>query len=799
MEALSPEINLCTHCGLEAIRPVFNEDKVFCCFGCKNVYSILESNNLLKFYDLRKSSTFYRDALPVSSDRDEFAYLDRAEFLADYAIEYQDKIVLNFFVEGIHCSACMWLIEKLDEYFDNISSIKVNLSNSTIKLCVQKDKPKISNIIQQLSTWGYRAHPIANNEQLDKLSGNSDKNDLVRIGVAAACMGNIMLFSISIYAGAQGHVKSLFEVLSMLLFIPTLLYSAKPFFIQSYQGLIQKRFSIDIPIALALILGTMSGLSYLFFNIGQLYFDTLSSLVFLILGSRFLLKKTRQKGLDGSDLKNFFSHSVVYKKENEGFFQTTAKYIKLGDVLKILPNTYIPVETKVLEGESYLDTSFISGESMPIKVSKGALAISGSKNLSNDIIVEVTSTLSNSRISHILNEVEEGNSKKSSFLGATEKYAKLLIITSIISAVVVFLYISQQYSYEEGVFRALSILIITCPCALGLIVPLVFSNSLKILAKKSVIVKDPVALEKVKGIKNIFLDKTGTLTHGKFKVKKIIGSQEQEIANLVYSLELQSSHPIALSLVEYFQSEGASQVEVQSFQEIVGQGVQGVYNGCLWEIKNKNISLVSREDKTSESYVGLYRNQELVTTFILEDSLRAGIVDDVKILKKNFNLYLLSGDKKTHVLEVANKLGINPDNCFWEMTPESKRAVIKQTPSSLMIGDGANDAAALSEAQIGMATRGNAKIGLRVCDVYSLKEGISSLRDFLYIANSSHSQIKKNILIAFIYNIIGVSLAAYGYVGPFFAAVFMPVSTLFLTLINYVDTRNLNRELGVIK
>ncbi len=786
----------CRHCGELALRPTYHDCDVFCCNGCKAVYQILNSQGLDNFYKIKTNSEYLRKPLSLLGKKEKkYDYLDQEKFIADYAVLDNHNLTMSFFVEGMHCRACYWLINKLSDFVIGINRVNINLSQSTLDVTLKVGYRNFSQAATQLQQWGYVIHPLKSKTDAKKFKDNQRQTELMRIGVAAACMGNMMLFSVSLYAGVDGFYKRIFELLSALLFIPVLFYSAQPFFKNTINSFNKKLFSMDIPIALAMLLGAFYGCYYLVTGVGELYFDTLTTLVFLVLLSRFILSEAQQKGLDALDLMSFFSYQPVKKKSDNSFEPTCTQYLKRGDIINIEPQGLIPVDGKVIEGRSYIDSSFLTGESLPQEVSKNSSVLAGMRNMTNEILIQVDELPAQTQLAKILKTVDNDLLRDSQFIGFSEKYVKILISFCLILSLslLAFFYSSN---FIEGQLRALAVLIITCPCALGLITPLVFSNAIKIAAKKGILIRNANVFEKMAKIKNIFLDKTGTITEGNFAVEKINNPIDKDTMNIIYSLESRSSHPIAKSITDYFLTQSAEFISISDYKEIIGKGVEGKIRGDLWEVKSTPIEKKVNQDFKTE--VGIYKNAKLLCIMTLQDRIRENSYSVIKSFKKKFEIFILSGDKASSVLEVAKKMEIPPRNCFWEKAPHEKREIIAQSPHSLMLGDGINDAPALAQAEIGIATQGNADINLKASEVFFFNPGIESLKSFYQISNYTIKQIKFNIFVTFLYNIVGITLATLGLLGPLGAAISMPLSSLSVLGITYIGQNKLNKRLHIL-
>ena len=498
----------------------------------------------------------------------------------------------------------------------------------------------------------------------------------------------------------------------------------------------------------------------------------MSSLVFLLLLSRYILQKVQQKGVSSSELEHFFSYGPAHKlneKSNE-FESIYAKYLVAGDTVRIRPGDIIPADGKVLKGKAYLDVSLLTGESIPQKLSPGDSVYSGTKCTGNEFTFKVEQTGKESRIGQILADVQDGRKKRAHIVTLTDKWAKYFIITIFFSSLI------MLFSYSDlstGVTRAITLIMVTCPCALALATPLAMSSILNKCSNFGFIIRSEVAFEKLANVKNIFLDKTGTLTYGRFQV--VSWDKDEELDRIIYTLEKNSDHPIAMALKEYMgELELTAMTDVK---EIFGSGVEG-------KIGEDIFRLGKIDDKILETKkIGLYKNMELIKTIQLRDTMREGVLDSIeKIRNLGKDPYLISGDTKNSVEFIAKKLNLSSDHYFHDVSPAKKNEIITNSKEAIMVGDGANDALALTHADVGIAVHGSIDISLKAADIYLTTPGINSIVQLIELSKETLKIVKRNIIFSLSYNLIGAGLTIMGFISPLWAAILMPVSSITVLL-----------------
>lgn len=799
----SAQCDHCEHCGEKIIVPsiLLREDqqKLFCCHGCKTVYQILHEKGLDNYYKLREQTGTRDQLAPVEDSEEEYHYLDQSEFLDKYSRQTKDSITIDFFIEGIHCVACLWLIEKLPDFVEDVLCSKLNMSKSLATITINK-KGKLSKVAKQLALLGYKPHPILSDSDIERLAREEDRKMLIKIAIAFTCAGNIMLLAYSVYGGATGELAKHFNWYSFFLILPIIFYSAIPFYQSAWSAIKSRKLSIDIPIVVALIVGTLSGLVNLIHGSEHLYFDSLATLVFLLLGARYLLKKSQQKSLNTTEIASFFSNRTTHKWNQQSlqYEDIHAQFLQPHDIILVKPGEMVPADGLILDGTSNINNSLLTGESLPVKVEKNNYIYSGTTNLDQDLKIQVLNTQKDTRLGKILESVEAGWNQKAEIVTLADNVARYFVSTVFILAFITFFAIFLFFGdFEEAFTRSLSLIIITCPCALGLTTPLALTMTLGKLAKKGMIIKNEVIIEKLSKAKEIFLDKTGTLTHGNFQVSDWINNDQDNInnMNIIFNLESRSRHPIAKAICQHIKAEfykNNYQIEAKDildFKEQSGKGVSAIVDGKNYEIRTLHLA-----KNDSKSWIALYCNNKVITQISLEDQLRKDAPEVInEIRKMGLIPSIVSGDTKGPVKMVAEKLNLAEKNYTFQVTPEEKSQLLKNHPLAIMVGDGANDAIALSSAYVGVAVHGSVDISLRAADVYLSQSGVKPILSIIAASKETMKIIKRNLVISLLYNVTGATLAILGHITPLFAAILMPISSLTVLLLTLVSTKKFKK------
>jgi Cu2+-exporting ATPase/Cu+-exporting ATPase len=764
------------------------------------VFQLLRDHDLLTYYQIRESSisspVFRKPQDPSLANHS----YESPEFLADFSTlidcaENGPKRQVEFFIEGIHCLACLWLVEKIPQIIPSVISAELNLETSRARFIMDKDL-SVSQLARLISGLGYRPYPLKKDEDGPALQKKEERTMLLRIGVAMAAAGNISILAISLYAGAEGQLARIFEWLMLALSLPVIFYSAIPFYQNAWGNLKQKSLSVDLPIAVSIILGSLSGLYNLINQKGEIYFDTIVMLVLLLLLARYVLKKATLKGLSQSSFYQLISYgsSLVQDEKNLAFTPIFNRLIKVSDVIKVLSGQTVPADGQMISGTGTINQSLLSGESSPVAIGCGQPVYSGTTVDNGELVFKVSAIQSDTRLGKILKKVEEGRLKSSPILELSQLWAKYFVWGVFLTAFTVFVYWFYQGQSQIGFVRALTLIIITCPCALALATPLAMTRSMSLLSKCGVIVKNSQALEKICQIKHVYFDKTGTLTNGQFSLLsfKIYPDQffnENEIENLIYALEENSKHPLGIMIREYLgQKRSFPALTVESRTILPGFGVRGQYRGREFFL-GRDLTLPA-----THTQVVLKHAEQVLAVIELSDQIRPDSIATVHSLKKmGLTVAILSGDAKPVVQEVGSRLQIDDEKLWDSLTPEEKLKKVKNENQVMMVGDGANDAMALASASVGVAVSGSIDVSLKAAEVYLLNPGVRDLPLLIELSQETIKLIKRNMGLSIVYNFIAGFLTLLGFLNPLWAAIIMPVSSLTVLFSTIVGTRKMRK------
>lgn len=792
---------ICYHCGdICKDKSIAIDEKYFCCSGCKTVYEILNQGELCTYYNFQENPGIS----PKNFESKKFEYLDDQSTINKLLDFRDDKISkITFFIPQMHCSSCIWLLENLFKLNPAITSSTVNFVRKELSVKFLHEKVSLKEVVVLISSIGYE--PQINLDTPEKKTDNkSNKNLYYKVGVAGFCFGNIMLFSFPEYfsiTSSDSFLKSFFGYLNLILSLPVFFYSASDYFVSAYKGLRKKIINIDVPLSLGiLVLFIRSVYELLILNQAG-YFDSLAGLVFFLLIGKILQEKTYDAMNFERDYKAYFPLSVTIK-QNEVEKSIPVSKLMVGNRILIRQNEIIPADSILMNGDGLIDYSFVSGESHPVHKVSGEMIYAGGRQKSGLIELEVIKEVSQSYLTQLWNNDTFNKKSESQFTNFSNTISKYFTIVVILIAV-----IAGAIWYPISSFTAInvftSVLIVACPCALALSTPFTLGNAMRIFSRNKFYLKNSSVVEMLAKISSIVFDKTGTITEsGKSDIiysGDILNQNEQKC---IKSLTRNSTHPLSKKIFDSI--EGSEFYPVTKFNEPTGKGIEGVVYGNLIKIGSADyVQLNKNESDTDNIKTRVYVsfNSEVIGSFTVSNSYREGIDKVVKDLASDYSLYLLSGDnsgEKENLLKIFN----DDSQLNFKQSPEDKLNFIKELQSQkqkvLMIGDGLNDAGALSQSDVGISVTDDISNFTPACDAILDSAQLKNISNYVKFSKSSLKIIHLNFLISFFYNFVGLSFAVKGMLSPLIAALLMPISSISVVLIATLATNLIGKKRGLL-
>ncbi|MFT6658872.1 heavy metal translocating P-type ATPase [Maritalea sp.] len=690
---------------------------------------------------------------------------------------------LELAVPDVHCAACMLSIERELGKLEPVELGRVNLSTKRVKVIWQtRSDFEPTELVNAVNRAGYRSLLL---EAEDETAKDKTFAQLVRaLAVAGFAAMNIMLFSISIWAGADASTRDLFHWISALIAIPAVAFAGQHFFRSAFAAIKVGRLNMDVPISLAVILAL--GLSiFETANSGEYaYFDASVTLLFFLLIGRTLDHLMRERAR--SAVRNLASlaprGAIQYLADGSRYF-IKLNQIEVGMQLDVAAGDRIPVDGIVAHGNGEIDLSLVTGESAPEPIEKGSLLLAGATNLSGSITMIVSKPAHESFLARMVEMMEAAEGARAGYKRIADRAAEIYAPAVHLLALATFLgWGLYNGDWHQALVTAIAVLIITCPCALALAVPIAHVVAAGRLFERGVMMRDGAALERLAEIDHVAFDKTGTLTEGKPRFVGMIDGQGAALEKAVQLSRL-SNHPFSKALADAHKD--VAPIRFEQVTEVAGQGVEANSGGDVWRLGRAIFCAVKDAGEDGLSRVYLSKNGQHVGSFEFEDQLRPevpALMQRLKLIIKGISL--LSGDRKAPVQLVAKQLGLH--DVYWGLTPEEKLAQLTALEAAqhrvLMVGDGINDAPSLKAAYVSMAPSSAADVGRNAADFVLGRNKLDQIPFALLLARRAANVVRQNFGLAIAYNMVAIPLAIMGFATPLVAAIAMSSSSVLVTL-----------------
>jgi Cu2+-exporting ATPase len=689
---------------------------------------------------------------------------------------------LELGVPGVHCGTCISTVERALTRHPEVERARVNLSTKRVSITfrdrIEDQEADPAAFVEAIGRVGYAAHLF---QEIDGPNDALRKQLLIAVAVAGFAATNIMLLSVSVWSGAEAATRDLFHWISAMIAAPALIYSGRFFFASAWNALRHGHTNMDVPISLAVILSYGVSLWETIHHGEHAWFDATTSLLFFLLIGRTLdhLMRDRARSAVVGLARLSPRGAMVLDASGERDYRAVDE-IRPGDTLLIVAGERIAVDCVVLVGESDIDRSIVNGESEPVPARPGDRLLAGTLNLTGSLTASAVTGARNSFLAEIIALMEAAEGGKARYRRIADRAAQFYSPVVHLLALLTFVgWGLHDGDWKHALLVAVAVLVITCPCALGLAVPVVQVIAAGKLFRNGVMVKDGSAMERLAEATHVAFDKTGTLTLGQPRLvnaAKIAGDAFAVAAGLA----LHSRHPLSSALARAWSGETRS---FEAVREVAGGGLEARDDQTLWRLGSRTFALggAGGDGDSEHSEVVLSRDHACVATFRFEDMLRPGAARAVKSLSaRGFGLSLLSGDREPVVRRLASALGI----ADWQggLDPMAKaeavRAMSADGQKVLMVGDGINDAPALRSAHVSIAPSTAADIGRQAADFVFMREGLDAVTLAMDVSRRAGSLIRQNFGLAIGYNVIAVPVAIFGYATPLIAAVAMSTSSL---------------------
>jgi Cu2+-exporting ATPase len=793
----------CAHCGLPipGAPGQRGEEPLFCCNACETAYSIIHGAGLAAYYKERGLDAPRERARGTGKS---YAEYDDPRFRERHVQVATSGAKLELFVEGIHCSSCVWLLEHLPRVVPGVRAACVDLGRAALSIDFDPALVLPSRIAQGVDSLGYRPHPSSSARRDGERQ--RERQLLLRLGIAGALAGNVMLMALALYSGAdtESEYAALFRWGSLALTLPAVFFCGLPFLRGGLASLRTRAPHMDLPISIGILAGFARSAWNTLSGRGEVYFDTIAVLIFLLLVGRWLQHRHGHWATRTLDLLSALAPATATRVDGNALREVPADALAPNDIVEIAAGARIPVDGVVILGSSSVDSSWLTGESLPEEVALGARVYAGTNNLSGALRVRVEVRAGATRLAQLQKGMVDAQARRAPIVRLADRISGYFVLVVLgLSALTLLTW--WFLDPARAIDNAVALLVVTCPCALGMATPLAVSVALGRAARAGILFKGGEFLEALARPGLIAFDKTGTLTEGKLVLAAFVG--DESVKPLMLAAEKHSPHPIARALVAAFR--GVPELAAEEVSEQTGAGVVARIGGQ--EVRVGSETLVSQAGATSpawwrselEAQAALGRpavacsvegTVRAVAAF--HDPLRGDARVSLDELRSyGYQAAILSGDRPLVVRGIARELGplVAAEGA---LNPEQKLAFVERarerTPV-VMVGDGVNDAAAMSAADVALAVHGGAEASLLAAHAFTTQPGVAKVTEAVTGARRTLAAIRRGIAFSLVYNVAGVALCMAGLISPLLAAVLMPLSSL-TVLTNALHARTFQRR-----
>ncbi len=797
----------CFHCGLPipaglhlTVR-VDGTTRHLCCTGCQAVAQAIVDNGLTSYYQTR-------EGFPGAANRDalipeELKLYDEAEVLASISETPANEAGLreaSFSLEGIRCGACVWLIEKRLGQVPGIRRVHVNMSTESLHVRWEESSCKPSNILRAVRELGYVAYPfdvVRHGEHLRR----AGKKLFRQVFVAGLAMMQVMMYAYPAYVAQDGtfdaDMASLMNWASLILTLPVVFYSATPFFQGAWRNLKNRSLGMDVPVALGVTAAFAGSMVATLKGVGEVYYDSVTMFVFLLLCSRYLELNARTKAAATLErmkhaLPPSASRMTAYPRQRDTE-SVAAALLQQGDVILIRPGEAIPADCVVVEGSTSIDASLLTGESRPQHCRLGDELPGGAIVVSQAVVARVVRPVRESTLASLLNLIAKAGQSKPQISVWADRAAAQFVAALLSFSVIVF-FAWQWLQPERSWEIAIAVLVVSCPCALSMATPTALAAATDRLVRGGVLVVQAHVLETLSRVTHVIFDKTGTLTHGKPVLRHIepLGKLDHESClKIAAAMEASSAHPLAAAIRDAAEKLSTGSVAIDALMHTPGSGLEAVINGKTYRLGSRDFVEVITGHSPPHSTVGIYTpvylgcEGEWLTCFELADTLREDAQQVVDYFRKQGKqVILLSGDHEGVTQRVAADLNIS--EAHGQQLPQQKLAFVEalqqQGAIVAMVGDGINDAAVLRAANVSFAMGQGAALAQTSADAVLLQDRLGLVTSASRVAAQTIRVIRQNLGWATLYNVTAIPAAAFGLLTPWMASVGMTLSSAIVVI-----------------
>jgi Cu2+-exporting ATPase len=789
----------CFHCGDPLLDSTFlasidGKARAVCCSGCLAVAELIANSGLSDFYQYRVGSSNRPDEKALAVDA--WSGYAASDLASQFTSREEGNLSCYVLIEGLRCAACAWLVEQRLRRLRGVTQVDVNAVSGHARISWSGPEALLAEILRAVSRLGYRPHPLAGSAPAHSTQTES-RSALKRLLVASFGMMQVMMFAVATYSASLNHevidpaLANFFRMVSLLVATPVMFYSGAPLLRSAWNSVRARFIGMDVPVVLALLLAYCASVwNALVTRQGEVYFDSVTMFVFFLTLSRFIHAQAQRRTVTITDALAKQMPSVAHRVSRSGVEDVTIGSLSRGDTILIRSGEVVPADGDILTGVTSLNESLLTGESLPIVRQAGQRVIAGSINLQSPIEVTVTSSGTDTLLSHVVRLMRRAQSQKPAISRKADLAAARFLRYVLIGAgltCATWLLIDPTRAFDA----TLAVLVVVCPCAFAIAMPAALAAATANLAEQGILVTRPDALEALANLDHMIFDKTGTLTEGRLEIARCVAmgdKGERECLAIAAALERASEHPLARAFATW-----SNALQATAVTSHVGQGVEGMIEGQKYRIGTSEYVAALRgatlQGTSSAQLAGtlifMGNEHRTLAAFELTDAVRTDAARTVQDLRQlQIQTHLLSGDGLEPVVAVARTTGI-PD-CSARRTPEQKlvyiQALQREHHCVGMVGDGVNDAPVLGAANVSIAMGCGAALTHASADMVLVNERLNSIPHAVRLARRAVSIARQNLRWSAAYNFAAVPLAAAGFVPPWLAALGMSVSSMAVVL-----------------
>ncbi len=793
----------CFHCGEPVplgtnwLTTIEGKPRPMCCIGCQAISKAIVDAGATSYYTQRTTKALDIETLEALSPW--ASLLEDPQWSEQHVRSDAQESSTTLAIEGLRCGACAWLIEKILAQTPGIISATANSSTARLNLKWKPQTISLANIAKRVSAIGYALLPIGS-APVEAARKTSERKNMRRLFVAGLASAQVMMYAYPEYmegGGLDDDIRSLMRTASLFITIPVMAYSATPFFESAWRMLKQRRLGMDVPVSLGLWIAFIASLWAWWTNTGEIYFDSVSMFVFLLLSARWVESRIRARTSQQRERLATAPPLLAHRlAPNPG--DIAAWNLQPGDHIRVNSGDRVPADGLLQSAATELDNSWLTGESLPVSVRHGDRVAEGAINLGPAVEILVDTRVAEGTLSRLSQLAETAAADRPQWVAWADTVgawftAGILLITAGIIGVSIALGVPTS----QWIASVIAVLVVTCPCALSMAGPAAYAAALSRLLEQGIAISSSLTIERLEKITDVVFDKTGTLTDpARSDVEMSFG--EPLLWPAIESLAKESRHPLAKAIAESAREHmqalniHANATATQDPTQHSGLGIEGLWQGQRVKLGSK------RFVDPQNAYAHLTDQHPQATVFFSIDGVvRAGfsiqdrprpeaqrLLESLKAL--GLKLWCLSGDQANRVERFAQAVGLDPKQIQAQCTPDEKqqgvRAMQAQQAVVLMVGDGHNDAPVLAQADVSIAVHSAAPLAKQKADVYLLRPGLGGVSQALYVSQRAKKILNQNLAWALGYNLVAVPFAAVGYISPLLASIGMAGSSMLVVL-----------------